>query len=88
VEEIVAHFALDEYPAAAVSSLETAAVQPAPRMFSTLFALLGKAAGDCVMVGDSLEDDVKGAEACGARPPLRLRRRSAKAGSPHRSVTE
>ena len=65
VEEIVAHFALDEYMAAAVSSLETGAVKPAPRMFSTLFALLGEAAGDCVMVGDSLEDDVKGAEACG-----------------------
>ena len=65
VEEIVAHFALDEYMAAAVSSLETGAVKPAPRMFSTLFALLGEVAGDCVMVGDSLEDDVKGAEACG-----------------------
>ena len=41
VEEIVAHFALDDYMAAAVSSLETGAVKPAPRMFSTLFALLG-----------------------------------------------
>ena len=41
VEEIVAHFALDDYMAAAVSSLETGVVKPAPRMFSTLFALLG-----------------------------------------------
>ena len=65
VEEIVAHFALDDYMAAAVSSLETGAVKPAPRMFSTLFALLGVQPGDCVMVGDSVEDDVKGAEACG-----------------------
>jgi len=65
VEEIVAHFALDEFMAAPVSSLETGAVKPAPRMFSTLFALLGEAAGDCVMVGDSLEDDVTDAEACG-----------------------
>jgi len=40
VEEIVAHFALGEYMAAAVSSLETGAVNPAPHMFSTLFALL------------------------------------------------
>ena len=62
VEEIVAHFALDDYMAAAVSSLETGAVKPAPRMFSTLFALLGGRAGDCVMVGDSVEDDVKGAD--------------------------
>jgi HAD superfamily hydrolase (TIGR01549 family) len=65
VEEIVAHFALDEYMAAAVSSVETGTVKPAPRMFSTLFALLDVAAGDCVMVGDSVEDDVNGALACG-----------------------
>ena len=65
VEEIVAHFALDDYMAAAVSSLETGAVKPAPRMFSTLFGLLGISAGDAVMVGDSVEDDVDGALACG-----------------------
>ncbi len=65
VEEIVAHFALDEYMSAAVSSLETGAVKPAPRMFSTLFGLLGVAPADAVMVGDSLEEDVGGAIACG-----------------------
>ena len=65
VEEIVAHFALDDYMAAAVSSLETGAVKPAPRMFSTLFGLLGVSPADAVMVGDSVEDDVKGAAACG-----------------------
>ena len=65
VEEIVAHFALDDYMAAAVSSLETGAVKPAPRMFSTLFGLLGVSPADAVMVGDSVEDDVKGAVACG-----------------------
>ena len=65
VEEIVAHFALDDYMAAAVSSLETGAVKPAPRMFSTLFGLLGVSARDAVMVGDSVEDDVDGALACG-----------------------
>ena len=65
VEEIVAHFALDDYMAAAVSSLDTGAVKPAPRMFSTLFGLLGISAADAVMVGDSLEDDVNGAIACG-----------------------
>lgn len=66
VEEIVAHFALDDYMAAAVSSLETGAVKPAPRMFSTLFGLLGVSPADAVMVGDSVEDDVKGAVACGS----------------------
>ena len=65
VEESVAHFTLDDYMAAAVSSLETGAVKPAPRMFSTLFALLGVSPADAVMVGDSLEDDVAGAVACG-----------------------
>jgi len=35
-------------------------------MFSTLFALLGVSPGDAVMVGDSVEDDVKGAVAAGA----------------------
>lgn len=70
VEDIVAHFALDGYLAAAVSSLETGAVKPAPRMFSTLFALLGIAPGDAVMVGDSPEDDVSGALASGARAIL------------------
>lgn len=65
VEEIVAHFALDDYMAAAVSSLETGAVKPAPRMFSTLFRLLGVAPEEAVMVGDSLEEDVDGAVACG-----------------------
>jgi len=70
VEDIVAHFALDGYLAAAVSSLETGAVKPAPRMFSTLFGLLGVAPGDAVMVGDSPEDDVSGALASGARAIL------------------
>jgi HAD superfamily hydrolase (TIGR01509 family) len=65
VEEIVAHFALDGYMDAAVSSLETGAVKPAPRMFSTLFGLLGVPPADAVMVGDSFEDDVRGALACG-----------------------
>jgi HAD superfamily hydrolase (TIGR01509 family) len=65
VEEIVAHFALDGYMDAAVSSADTGAVKPAPRMFSTLFGLLGVSPADAVMVGDSVEDDVKGAVACG-----------------------
>ena len=70
VEEIVAHFALDDYMAAAVSSLETGAVKPAPRMFSTLFALLRVSPDEAVMVGDSVEDDVKGAVACGCAAVL------------------
>jgi HAD superfamily hydrolase (TIGR01509 family) len=79
--EIVAHFALDDYVAAAVSSLETGVVKPAPRMFSTLFALLGISPADAVMVGDSLEDDVKGAVACGC-PAILLDRAGGRRGLP------
>lgn len=65
VEEIVARFALGDYLTAAVSSLDTGAVKPAPRMFSTLFGLLGVSPADAVMVGDSVEEDVEGAIAAG-----------------------
>ncbi|MGE5229033.1 MAG: HAD family hydrolase [Deltaproteobacteria bacterium] len=81
VEEIVAHFALDDYMAGAVSSLETGAVKPAPRMFSTLFGLLGISARDAVMVGDSVEDDVEGAVACGC-PAILLDRSGRRRGLP------
>jgi HAD superfamily hydrolase (TIGR01549 family) len=65
LEEIVAHFALDEYLAAALSSVETGAVKPAREMFATLLSALGVDAPMAVMVGDSVEDDVRGALACG-----------------------
>jgi len=73
LEEIAAHFALDDSMAAAVSSRETGAVKPAPRMFSALFGLLDVAPADAVMVRDSVEDDVKDAVACG-RPAILLDR--------------
>ena len=68
LEDVVAHFALDEYMDAAVSSAQTGAVKPAPRMFSALLGLLRVAPAAAVMVGDSVEDDVEGAVAggCGA----------------------
>jgi len=39
-------------------------------MFSALLGRLGAAPSTAVMVGDSLEDDVKGALACGCRAIL------------------
>jgi FMN phosphatase YigB (HAD superfamily) len=45
----------------------------APRMFSTRFRRLDVAPADAVMVGDSVEDDVKGALACGC-PAILLER--------------
>jgi HAD superfamily hydrolase (TIGR01549 family) len=65
LDATLAHFALDQYMDAAVSSAETGAVKPAPRMFSALLGLLGVAPEEAVMVGDSVEDDVEGAVACG-----------------------
>ena len=81
VEEIVAHFALDEFMAAPVSSLETGAVKPAPRMFSALLGLLGVAPAAAVMIGDSVEDDVEGAVASGCGAIL-LDRSGRAAGAP------
>ena len=41
--------------------------KPRPEVFAHTLALLGVGAGQAVMVGDSLERDVRGAEACGIR---------------------
>jgi HAD superfamily hydrolase (TIGR01549 family) len=81
LEETIAHFALDGYMDAAVSSVEIGVVKPAPRMFSALLGLLGVAPAFSVMVGDSLEDDVSGALACGCGAIL-LDRDGRAAGTP------
>lgn len=66
--EIVAHFALDEYVETTLASSDIGLVKPAPEMFATVLARTGVAARAAVMVGDSVEDDVRGALAygCGA----------------------
>ena len=79
--EVVAHMGLDRYLEVAVSSAETGAVKPAPRMFSALFALMKVVPSDCVMVGDSLQDDVEGAVAVGAGAVLLDRSDRSIAGS-------
>jgi len=66
---------------AAVSSAETGAVKPAPRMFSALLGLLGVAPAAAVMIGDSVEDDVEGAVASGCGAIL-LDRSGRAAGAP------
>jgi len=65
LEEVVAHFALDDFICASVSSADVGVVKPAAAMFKTMLARLEVAAKDAVMVGDSAEDDVSGALACG-----------------------
>jgi len=65
LEEVVAHFALDDFICASVSSSDVGVVKPAAAMFETILARLDIAAEAAVMVGDSAEDDVSGALACG-----------------------
>jgi HAD superfamily hydrolase (TIGR01509 family) len=66
--EVVAHFALDEYMEAALSSADVGLVKPAGAMFATLLARLEVEPAAAVMIGDSAADDVSGALAfgCGA----------------------
>jgi putative hydrolase of the HAD superfamily len=64
----VHHFGLDVD--AWVSSGSHGKVKPSPLIFAAALELLGVAAEDSVMVGDSLEDDVEGARACGMRAIL------------------
>ena len=65
LEEVVTHFALDEFITASVSSADVGVVKPAAAMFETMLVRLDVAAEAAVMVGDSAEDDVAGALACG-----------------------
>ncbi|MCX6374312.1 MAG: HAD family hydrolase [Actinobacteria bacterium] len=65
LEEVVAHFALDDFICAGVSSASVGVVKPAAALFEAVLVSLDVAAAAAVMVGDSVEDDVKGALACG-----------------------
>lgn len=65
LDEVVAHFALDEFIEANLSSAELGIVKPAPDVFRAALARAGVEPEAAVMVGDSIEDDVKGALACG-----------------------
>ena len=65
LDEIVAAFALAEYIEVAVASVEIGLAKPSPAIFGVALERTGVAAGDAVMVGDSVEDDVRGALACG-----------------------
>jgi REG-2-like HAD superfamily hydrolase len=63
--DVLEHFALNEFVDAAVTSVEVGEMKPSPLIFATALAALGEPAVNVVMVGDSLEDDVRGALACG-----------------------
>jgi len=64
----VAHHRLDVD--AIVDSRSHGRVKPHPTIFQAALDVLGVAAADAVMVGDSLEEDVEGARALGMRAIL------------------
>lgn len=66
-----------------VTSEETGAEKPDPRMFLTGLAKLGVAPDRAVMIGDSVDKDVQGAQACGIKAELYKARKLQ--GAEHRS---
>jgi HAD superfamily hydrolase (TIGR01549 family) len=65
LEEMVAHFALDQFFAASASSAKVGVVKPSCAVFEHVLRELDVPPAAAVMVGDSVEDDVEGALACG-----------------------
>ena len=68
LHEFVAHHRLDVD--AIVDSRRHGRVKPHPTIFQAALELLGVAAAEAAMVGDSLEEDVEGARALGMRAIL------------------
>lgn len=68
LDAFVRHFGIDVD--AWISSGTHGKVKPSPLIFAAALDLLGVTAADAIMVGDSLEDDIEGARACGVRAIL------------------
>jgi putative hydrolase of the HAD superfamily len=68
LDAFVHHFGIEVD--AWISSGSHGKVKPSPLIFAAALELLEVEAADAVMVGDSLEDDVEGARACGMRAIL------------------
>jgi putative hydrolase of the HAD superfamily len=64
------HFELDGLIAAAVSSSEHGLMKPHPSIFRAALDLLNVPAGEALMVGDSVRQDIDGAVAAGMRAVL------------------
>jgi putative hydrolase of the HAD superfamily len=73
LHEVLERLGLAPLLHAVVTSAALGAAKPAPAIFRHALALAGVAAHEAVHVGDSVEEDVRGAAACGLRPLL-LRR--------------
>ena len=64
------HFELARYISAAVSSSQHGYLKPHPSIFQAALHLLGVPAGEAVMVGDSVGQDIDGARRVGMRAML------------------
>ena len=64
------HFELARFISAAVSSSQHGYLKPHPSIFQAALTLLGVPAGEAVMVGDSLGQDIAGARRVGMRAVL------------------
>lgn len=64
------HFELAAFISAAVSSSQHGYLKPHPSIFQAALHLLGVPAGDAVMVGDSVGQDIAGARRVGMRAVL------------------
>ena len=78
------HFELEGLIAAAVSSSEHGYMKPHPSIFEAALTLAGVAAGESVMVGDSLTHDIEGARA--RRDARRARASLRRSGAARRDV--
>lgn len=82
LEAIVEHFGLRGLIDATVSSAQVGHVKPSPRIFVAVLEVLRVQAGETVMVGDSFEEDVRGALAAGLGAILLDRHSRAPLGCP------
>ncbi|HJW75978.1 MAG TPA: HAD family hydrolase [Thermoleophilia bacterium] len=82
LQAIVAHFALSRLVDATVTSAQIGHVKPSPRIFVAVLDVLHAGADETVMVGDSYEEDVRGALAAGLGAILLDRHSRAPLGCP------
>lgn len=74
LHEVLERLGLAPLLHAVVTSAAVGAAKPAPDIFRHALALAAAEPEDAVHVGDSMEEDVRGAAACGIRPVLLCRR--------------
>jgi putative hydrolase of the HAD superfamily len=82
LHEVLERVGLAPLVDAVVTSAAVGAAKPAPAIFAHALSLAGVAPERAIHVGDSREEDVCGAAACGIRPVLLRRPGGPRAGGP------